>query len=289
MLNDIRIWDINDNEINLSNYGLTGLDLTPESPSYTVQTETIEGMDGAIALGKQLNPRNLTARFLVKSFDYTDSLIKRDEIYNLFNGTEPFYIAETKLPYKRWLVESVEPWTPERYNPTTMEITLNLICWKGRPESIGTSIQAKTFEHLQELPVTYTDYQDIYATKFKIYNPGQLIDPRNPNHYLKITYKGNSENLRIENKTTGDVWQYLGTSNLNDEIVIEGIRSTKNGLSIFRDTNKRLISIAPGWNEFEISGAPDTREYAIQANMPRKKIPAELKKNPLTFEFKFIF
>lgn len=287
MLNSIRIWDINDNEINLSDYGLTGLDLTPESPSYTVQTETVEGMDGTIVLGKQLNPRNITARFLVQSFDYTDSLIKRENIYNLFNGVEPFYIGETKLPYQRWLVESVEPWTPERFNPKTMQITLNLICWKGRAESIGTTTMASTFEYM-DLPVTYTDYT-MHATKFKIYNAGVTIDPRNINHFLKITYKGNSENLRIENKTTGDVWQYLGTSNLNDEIVIEGIRSTKNGLSIFRQTNKRLITIAPGWNEFEISGAPDAREYAIQANMPRKKISAELKKNPITFEFKFMF
>ena len=95
--------------------------------------------------------------------------------------------------------------------------------------------------------------------------------------------------FRSENKTTGDVWQYMGTSNLNDEIVLEGIRSTKNGLSIFRDTNKRLITIAPGWNEFEIKGAPDAREYAVQANLPRKKINEIDKKNPITFEFKFMF
>jgi len=289
MLNSIRIWDINDDEIDLSAFGLTGLDFIPEPPSYTVQTETIEGMDGTIVLGKQLNPRNLTARFLVQSFDYTDSLIKRDEIYNLFNGTEPFYIAETKLPYKRWLVESIEPWTPERFNPTTMQITLNLICWKGRPESIGTSTMARTFEHLQYLPVTYTDYEDIYATKFKIYNPGQPIDPRNINHYLKITYKGNSENLRIRNLTTGDEWAYNGVSNPEDVIVLEGIRSTKNGLSIFRQTNKRLITLAHGWNEFEIEGAPDAREFAVQANLPRKRINEIDKKNPITFEFKFMF
>ena len=288
MINDIRIWDINDNEINLSNYGLTGLDLIPEAPSYATQTESIEGMDGVVSLGKQLNPRNLTARFLVKSFDYTDSLIKRDKIYNLFNGTEPFYIAEAKQPFKRWLVESIEPWTPERFNPTTMQITLNLICWKGRSESIGTSTMARTFEHLQYLPITYTDYT-MHATKFKIYNAGVTIDPRNINHYLKITYKGNSENLRIRNITTGDEWAYNGVSNPEDVIVLEGIRSTKNGLSIFRQTNKRLITLANGWNEFEIEGAPDAREYAVQANLPRKRINEIDKKNPITFEFKFMF
>lgn len=267
---------------------MTGLALIPESPSYTAETEQIPGMDGVINLGKQLNPRYLTARFLVQSFDYVDSLIKRDEIYDLFNGTEPFYIAETKLPYKRWLVESVEPWTPERFNIRTMEITLNLIAYSGRAESIGTTTMASTFEHLQDMPVTYTDYKDIYATKFKVYNPGQPIDPRNINHFLKITYKGNSENLRIRNLTTGDEWAYNGVSNPEDVIVLEGIRSTKNGLSIFRQTNKRLITLAHGWNEFEIEGAPDATQYAIQVNMPPEPLSEPIA-NPLTFEFKFLF
>lgn len=289
MLNRIRIWNKNNTEINLNNYGLTGLAFIPESPSYTVEREKVPGMDGVIPLGKQLNERNIAVRFLVRSFDYVDSLVKRDHIYDLLNGDEPFYIAEEKQPHKRWFVESTEPWSPQLYNQTTFEITINLVALKGRAESIGTTTMASTFTHLQDLPVEYTDYSDIRATKFRVYNAGKLIDPRSINNFLKITYKGNSNNLRIENKTTGDVWQYLGSSNINDEIVLEGIRSTKNGLSIFRDTNKRLITLAPGWNEFELSGAPDAQRHAVQANMPRRKIPEELMPNPITFEFKYIF
>lgn len=288
-MNLIKMWNKNGQSINLKNYGLTGLALIPEAPSYTPETEQIPGMDGAINLGKQLNPRNLTARFWLQSIDYIDSLVKRDEIYNLFNGEEKFYIGEVKQPHKRWLVESIEPWSPDRINPVTLQFEINLICYSGRAESIGTSTMASTFEHLQDMPVTYTDYEDIYATKFKVYNPGVTIDPRNINHFLKITYKGNSENLRIRNLTTGDEWAYNGTTNTSDVIVLEGIRSTKNGLSIFRQTNKKLITIAPGWNEFEIVGAPDAREYAVQANMPRKRINEIDKKNPITFEFRFMF
>jgi len=279
---------LNGQMIDLDELGIRTRDFIVHSPSYIHTFEEVEGMDGVIDLGTKTGTRQITCLFRFIADDWIDFGQKRDEIFNLFESKEPFYLIEKRSLFKRWLVKVADSYEiPQRNVFGNFEI--NFVAIKGYAESIGTSIQAKTFEHLQELPVTYTDYQDIYATKFKIYNPGQLIDPRNPNHYLKITYKGNSENLRIENKTTGDVWQYMGTSNLNDEIVLEGIRATKNGLSIFRQTNKRLITIAPGWNEFEISGAPDTREYAIQANMPRKKIPAELKKNPLTFEFKFIF
>lgn len=279
---------LNGQMIDLDELGIRTRDFIVHSPSYIHTFEEVEGMDGVIDLGTKTGPRQITCLFRFIADNWIDFGQKRDEIFNLFESKEPFYLIEKRNLFKRWLVKVADSYEIPQRN-VFGDFEINFVAIKGYAESIGTSIQAKTFEHLQELPVTYTDYQDIYATKFKIYNPGQLIDPRNPNHYLKITYKGNSENLRIENKTTGDVWQYMGTSNLNDEIVLEGIRATKNGLSIFRQTNKRLITIAPGWNEFEISGAPDTREYAIQANMPRKKIPAELKKNPLTFEFKFIF
>src|SRR5699024_1306520 len=104
---------------------------------------------------------------------------------------------------------------------------------------------------------------------------------------LKITYKGNSENLRIRNLTTGDEWAYNGTTNTSDVIVLEGIRSTKNGLSIFRQTNKRLLTLAPGWNEFEIVGAPDARLHAVQAELPIDKVDIEDLPNPITFEFKY--
>src|SRR5699024_11833990 len=117
------------------------------------------------------------------------------------------------------------------------------ICYSGRAESIGTSTMASTFEHLQDMPVTYTDYEDIYATKFKVYNPGVTIDPRNINHFLKITYKGNSENLRIRNLTTGDEWTYNGTTKTSDLIDLVSIRSTKNGLSIYSLIDKRILTL----------------------------------------------
>lgn len=288
MMGNIRIWDIRGNSINLNNYGMIGLALIPESPSYEYHLEKVPGSEGMTPLGKDLNARNIVARFLVKSFDYTDSLVKTDQIYDLLNGDESFYIAETNQPGKRWLVDSVDSWSPERYNKTTFEFTLNLIAIKGRAESTGTTLQSSTFEYL-DLPVTYTDYEDIRATKFRIFNPGKTIDPRSIHNFLKITYKGESDNLRIKNLTTGDTWAYSGSSNSNDTIVLEGIRSTKNGLSIFRQTNKRLITLANGWNDFEISGAPNAQRYAVQAHMPRKKMPSELKPNPITFEFKFRF
>ncbi|PEP89090.1 hypothetical protein CN585_28785 [Bacillus toyonensis] len=92
------------------------------------------------------------------------------------------------------------------------------------------------------------------TTSFRIYNTGDTkVDPRHMP--LRITFTGASENLKITNKTTKEEWMYTGITTDTDTIVIDQVRSTKNSLSIVRDTNKKVISLQTGRNEFEIIGA----------------------------------
>lgn len=91
------------------------------------------------------------------------------------------------------------------------------------------------------------------TTTFRVFNAGDIdIDPRVLP--LKITFTGASTNLTITNQTTGDTWQYTGTTQTGDTITLDGVRSLKNGASIFRNTNRKLITIKPGWNKFIIEG-----------------------------------
>ncbi|MGR5971193.1 hypothetical protein ACT7CX_00300 [Bacillus cereus] len=87
-----------------------------------------------------------------------------------------------------------------------------------------------------------------------------MIDPK----YipLKIRYRGASKNLAIKNVTTGDVWSYTGESAIGNVIELNGVKSTKNGTSIFGNTNWGLIRIKPGWNDFILSGA--TGDFKIE-------------------------
>lgn len=88
---------------------------------------------------------------------------------------------------------------------------------------------------------------------FRIYNAGVVeVNPRES--YLKIEFRGSSEGLTINNKTSGDTFQYLDTTLITDFLVLDGIRSLKNGESVFTRTNKKLITLSPGWNEFEVTG-----------------------------------
>lgn len=277
---------LNNTTYALEELNIITLDFIVSSPEYRHNLEEIEGMDGVVDLGTTEGPRRITLELYFEADEVMEYAEKRDEVFEIFASKEPFYVIDGRSPGKKWLVKVDRPFAPSQVRKYGL-FQVELIAIKGRAESIGTSTMASTFEHLQDMPVTYTDYT-MHATKFKIYNAGVTIDPRNINHYLKITYKGNSENLRIRNITTGDEWAYNGVSNPEDVIVLEGIRSTKNGLSIFRQTNKRLITLAHGWNEFEIYGAPDATQYAIQVNMPPEPLSEPIA-NPLTFEFKFLF
>lgn len=272
--------------IDLDTLGVRTKDFIVSSPAPEHVTENVVGSNGLIDMGSTAGPRNITVLFklIVKRSDEFSTM--RDLIYELLTVDKPFYLMEKRSTGKQWLVKVSDSFNIEQqflYG----DFQVNFTAHSGYSESVGTTTSASTFEHLTDLPVTYTDYTNIYATKFKIYNAGERINPRSINDYLKITYKGNSDNLKIKNITTGDVWEYGGTSNAGDTIVLEGILSNKNGLSIVRQTNLGVITLDPGWNEFEITGAPDVRLHAIQAHQPNKK--SEIMPSPITFEFKFKF
>jgi hypothetical protein len=255
-MSNLKLWDAYGNLIDLTRYSLFGLRLIIPSPSYTSTTESVYGRSGVVNLGKDLQPRNIMAVFRVESVDYSDSLLLRDELYNLFSAGNTFYIGEDKQPGKRWLVECTEQWTPERVNHRTMTTEIPLICNSGLAESIGTTQDPFTFDaELWQFGQDLTAEELVYThtgTIFDIYNAGVRIDPRYMD--LVIEYTGASNNLNIKNETTGDLWTYNGASNSGDTIKLDGVRSEKNGLTILRDTNKKLISLNHGWNGFRLTG-----------------------------------
>jgi phage-related protein len=255
----IKIWQANGQVVDTTKFGLVGLQLVIPSPSYEAEREKLPGVPGVVTLDKQLQPRPLTAKYWVKSRDYLDSMLLRDELYKLFSAGNTFFIGEEKQPGKRWLVECTEQWTPERVNNRTMRTEIPLMATKGFAESIGTTLEPKTFDLQkwqtgQGLILDETMYTHSTST-FKIYNAadGLTIDPRKIP--LLITYKGASTNLQIKNLTTGDTWQYNAATIATDKLELKGTRSLKNGaVNIFKDTNRKLISLAPGWNDFQLIG-----------------------------------
>jgi len=232
-------------EINLVSLGLVGLKLEIPSPSYRRIVEKIDGRSGVVVIENILDSRPLVASFMVTADNYDDSLKSRDRLYSLIGNDQTFYVAEDRQPTERWKVYA-SGWTPERLNRTTSKFDVPLLAESGTSESI--SIIEKSFN----------------ANNFSFKNEGNIsIDP-NVHSETEIEFAGSSTNLIIRNLTTGDEWSWTGSTLLSDTILLKGVRSLKNDVSIFGQTNKKLITLAPGWNDFEIVGATGSFEIKIK-------------------------
>ena len=260
---DLIIERLNGEVFNTADYGLKFKTFNISPPVASNQSDTVRGRDGSIDQGTQYDPRTIEAEADFWAEDYYDYPLLRNEIFKLFQSKEAFYVTDTREPAKRWLVKVDGGYDVEQVTPWKGELGIEFIT-VDQPfaESIGTSLNPRRFdEEIWQIgqglvdEVQDTDY--IHSTtSFQIYNSSDIIvDPRV--HEIKITFSGISNNLAITNATTGDVFTYSGSTSEGDTIELDGIKMLKNGQSIFRDTNHGLITLAPGYNDFLISGAND--------------------------------
>ena len=251
------LYDKEMNKIDLPD-GVTPLDIFISSISKERVTERSEGRDGNIDYGSTYNSRDIELKLLLKANDTQDYRLLRDAVYATFQKEDSFFVSESYQKGKRYLVSVDEPFIPERIqnNKRYAEATIN--CTKvGLPfsESIGTTqdIDREGISDISELwgfgmGLTSDDESLRYThstTAFKIYNAGNVsVNPFE--HDIKIKIEGVSNGYELENLTTGDVFKV--TENMSGNLVIDGAEITNNGLQAFRKTNRRYITLAPGWN-----------------------------------------
>jgi hypothetical protein len=254
---EIAIQRLNGALYNLTDYGIKALDFQIDAPSPRVYSEIVEGRDGTLDLGAVYDQRQLRGSFFMTAVDSIDFALLRNEIFRIFAGAEAFYLIDSREPGKRWKVRS-NGFSVEQLTATKGRFNVDFTAQTPYAESIGTTLDPMTFDaDLWQIGQGIIDEGLVYehtTSTFRIYNLGDVTV--NPRHVpLVITYSGASTNLKIKNVTTGEEWTYTGTTTASDSVVLDGVRSTKNGLSIFRDTNRKVISLLPGWNDFTITGA----------------------------------
>lgn len=243
MINRLNLYDVEGNKLNLYAVGLFGVKLTVASPSYSIERESIDGGE-SIVLDKHLNPRPMTAEFMTKSSNYDETLKQKYELYSLIGNGREFYIEQTHRPGIVWKCH-IEEWTPEHIGTRTTSFSIPLICMSGLSESIN--IVKKKFN----------------STSFIYINEGNKLINMAKQSETEITFKGISTNLTITNNTTGDVWKYNGSTTKLDIVKLKGVQSFKGPLSIFGQTNKKLLSFEVGNNDFSVSGASGSFELTI--------------------------
>jgi phage-related protein len=251
-------------EYSLREYGILVEDFSIDSPIPRTPTQVIEGRPGFIDLGTVYEGRTMTAKLGMIAQDAADYPLLRNELFRILDSREYFYLISSNEPGKRWLVKA-DGFTVSKVLRHAGKFNVNFISSSPYSETIGTTLDPVTFDaELWQtgggLELEESDYIHTTST-FQIYNASDGVEI-NPRYMpLEIEFIGASTNLKIENATTGDAWEYTGNSNATDSILLDGVRSTKNGLSIFSDTNRKLITIAPGNNDFVITGA--TGDFTI--------------------------
>lgn len=252
-----------DNEIiDVKDYGLGCLTYSVPPPVMNHLTENIDGMDGSLYRESYYSDRMIRAELKLKGTGVEDLRKLKHTFNRLFARKEEFFIVFKKEPYRRYRVLLTN--TPE-WQAASLRLASTTIDFKMCGifvESPGTTLNMPPMDHYYSIGEGKIDEGDPVVeyvfdrSSFSVFNDSDVIvDPRNME--LAIEFRGSSSNLSIKNLTTGDEWSYSGSSSANDVIRLDGVRSLKNGQSIFRNTNKQLISLAPGWNEIEISGASD--------------------------------
>lgn len=250
----------NGTQLDIENYSLKRLFHRIPSVSINHVTENVDGMDGSLFLESSFGDRVISVELLYISQDIFDFYLIRDEVNALFARKESFYIIFKNEPYKRYKVRLNSAFELEP-NQFMNSFVVEFICENIFAESIGTSLQVadKTWDsgvHAWNNSITWDDTLSytFNSSNFNVKNLGNVvIDPRQ--HELEITLRGSfSSNVTIRNVTTGDIYTYSGSLATSDTLVLKGVQSFKNGASVFRNTNKRLLTLAVGDNNFVIEG-----------------------------------
>jgi predicted phage tail component-like protein len=249
----------NGSQIDVTEVNMKLLKYRIPSPSLTHTTETIEGRDGDIFLGSSFQNRLITAEMFYKSEDVDEYVRLKSEFNRLFATREPFFVTFKREPEKRWKVRLNSPFEVEKFNSFTGTFTLEFVTEIPFGESVETTLNMIVPQFSGSKAQKYKHS----SSTFEILNDGDVtIDPRA--HPLVIQFKGASTNLIIKNLTTGDEWTYTGSTLATGSLKLDGVQSFRGSTeNIFKNTNRKLITLAPGWNEFQLTGASGSYEITF--------------------------
>jgi len=249
----------NGRELLISDYSLKLLKYYIPSVSIEHQSTEVDGRDGPIFTSTRFSGRTITAKFMYKAFDYHDYKLFIADINMLFSRKEYFYIIFAPEPGNRWKVRLANSYQPNELLRKVGELEIQFICENIYAESVPTTLDLKEWDIDRWAWGMGLDWDEDLAYSFNsnlftIKNYGNVaVDPRRND--LEITLKGVFNNsVTITNHTTGEVYQLNDSLSSSDELKISGIQSFKNGISVFKNTNKKLLSLAVGVNNFSVSG-----------------------------------
>lgn len=239
-------------------------ELRMDSPEVVSNNLTISGKDGEMPGQLTFAPFNITLKCAFDGWDESDAYLAELKLREIFASRERYVVISSQMPGIKFPVEYVSiNQNLEQIPFLEFEITLKV--HKGYSESLyETNQYDKTSDKWQfgnGLLVNDDIKYKHNATSFRIFNgSSDTIAPFPHRHKLVIKVNINAPNgFKLFNRTTGDVFEYKKAIKSNQQLIINGVYPTINGKRVGINTNHEWLSLAPGYNDIEITGTDITQ------------------------------
>ena len=258
-----KIYDLNMKEIPFQD-GVIPLEIFVGSVGKERVTEAVDGRSGVVDYGFNYTDRPVSLFLRIKAADAADFRLLRNEVFATFDVGSAFYVAEADVPSRVLKVVVDESYIPDRLTEEYADFdincrTLDSVFW----ESIYTTLELhdsgySATEEKYGLVDNIDDEKVKYRFtegNFTVYNAGNVtVEPESMELAFQINNVSTTGTLSLKNITTGE--EFRLSKNLSERhISLRGMSVLDGTVNAFRDSNRRFISLVPGDNHFEITGA----------------------------------
>ena len=256
-----KIYDLNMKEIPFPD-GVIPLEIFVGSVGKERVTEAVDGRSGVVDYGFNYTDRPVSLFLRIKAADAADFRLLRNEVFATFDVGSAFYIAEADVPSRVLKVVVDESYIPDRLTEEYADFdincrTLDSVFWETIYTTLelhdsGYSATAEKYGLVDNIDDEKVKYR-FTESNFTVYNAGNVtVEPESMMLNIIVNAVQSTNNFTIRNKTTGEEI-ILKRASTGSHFRIQGMVIGLGGIAnIFRDTNRRFISLAPGDNQFEI-------------------------------------
>ncbi|MDW4372981.1 phage tail family protein [Staphylococcus saprophyticus] len=249
----------NDKTINLTDFeNFMYLDYVENDVQINTNTTEINGVDGVLTGASTFAPFELELRFMFSGVDIHDYHLFKHKLRQIIYQREPYYVWHSDMPGKKYAVLPNATEIEDIYSRNG-EISITFSVFKGYSESLKDT---------DEFSLSSGDWQfegGVLAddnikykhntTSFKIYNgSSDVINPLLRHRFKLIVNIDAPKGFKVNNKTTGDTFEYKKAIKSNQTLTINGVHPFINNNRVGIDTNWQWLTLDEGFNDIEITG-----------------------------------
>lgn len=268
----VRIFDGNMNIVLTEEFAkLKFLDANEENVENRITSTEIQGVDGVLISPTSFGPFNLVLNFFYRGSDVFDYKSVQKRLRGMLHRRTPFYITHSDNPGMKYAVYCEENSITD-IGSQNGTFAITFVVFKGYSESLMTTDEFDLSSDYWQFGNGLVADDDVSYThtkrKFQIFNGSSDTVTPIHRHHLIITMNVKAPNgFTLHNKTTGDKFEYKKAIKNTDTITLNGVYPFKNKKRCGIDTNWEYITLAPGYNDFEVLGdGVETKEIKFTFN-----------------------